>query len=173
MTQLGILCLCLLTLSFSTAAISEQIVEYSMYDEFGDIMFNAPGRLVKNGGYKSYRLEEGTQSQDDLSNYRYRTDNNQSIYSGTFNRESDVLTTYKKNHYNTNQAWNFRPLDEKKEKKIIKIEDKPVVPFQAHQMLRSSPMQYQMPYQMGTPMVTPAMPMVPLMPGLVYPMLPY
>lgn len=180
MKQLGILCLlCLLILGISTAVVAGQVVEYSMYDEFGDIMFNAPGKLTINGKQKSFKLDDALQSDQDLSKYRYRTDDSKSVYSGAQNREEDterdVLTTYSRDRYKTNQVWKFRPLDEEKEKKIIKIEDEPVRTFKANPYYGTSPV-YRSP--MRTPMMSPMMspmmtPMVPIMPGLMYPMMPY
>jgi hypothetical protein len=140
-----------------------------MYDEFGDIMFNAPGRLVLNGGKKSFYLDEDYSSGEDLSNYRYRTDSNGSSYSRNQNRETEVLTTHKKNRYNTNQVWKFRPLEENKEKKIIKIEDEPVGIFPQNPMMYRSPLVAPLaPIRPYAPM----MPMVPMMPGQMYPYFP-
>lgn len=186
MKQLGILCLCLLTMGFSTVATAQQIVEYSMYDEFGDIMFNAPGKLVKNGGYRSFKLDGDFQSDQDLSKYRYRTDASESTYNRTLNRESDVLTTYSNQRYKTNKVWKFRPLDEEKDKKIIKIEDEPakqtnqgtMMQYRTPMMSPYSPMMmspYMSPYMspMMSPYTSPYMPMVPMMPGLVYPYMSY
>ena len=139
-----------------------------MYDEFGDMMFNAPGQLTINGRGKTLRFDNALQSDQELSKFRYRTDDSKSTYSRTPNRESDserdVLTTYSQNRYRTNQVWKFRPLDEDKEKKIIKIEDEPI------RLFKPSPA-YQPP--MTSPMMTPMTPMVPVMPGLMYPATPY
>ena len=181
MKQLGILCLCLQVLGISTAAAAQQIVEYSMYDEFGDIMFNAPGRLVKNGSHKSFKMDDGYQSEQDISTYRYRTDNEESTFNRTLNMESDVLTTYKKNQYKTNQTWKFRPLDEEKQKKIIIIEDEPArqhpgnQQYPGNQMYRAPMMRPYMPYSPMAPTMpmSPMMPMAPMMPGLMYPYMPY
>lgn len=166
MKQLGILCLCLMVLGISTVAAAQQIVEYSMYDEFGDIMFNAPGRLVKNGSSKSYKLEDDYQSEQEFSTFRYRTESDESAYNRTLNMESGKLTTYKKNRYKTNQVWKFRPLDEKKEKKIIKIEDEPARQLPRQQMYRAPMTRPYTPY-------TPYAPMVPMLPGLMYPYMRY
>jgi len=153
MRQIGILCPCLLILISAASAVSQEIVEYSMYDEFGDIMFNAPGRLVKNGrsGTRQLELDEDFIPGKDFSayRYRYRTDDN---YGSANTKERESLTTYRKNPYKTNQVWKFRPLDEKKAQKIIKIEDEPVVPFQPYRY-------YQPQFRM--------------MPGLFPPILPY
>ena len=182
MKQQGILCLCSLILGISTAVLSQEIVEYSMYDEFGDIMLNAPGRLViKEKKQPVFRFEEDLQSDQDLSKYRYRTDDSTSNYNRNQSKESesDVLTSYKKKSYETNQVWKFRPLDEDKEKKVIKIEDKPVKLFQQAPTYRQPGMTpYMSPYRSPytSPYMSPYMPMVPmmpLMPGQVYPMMPY
>ena len=133
MRHVDILCLCLMILGISTVAKAQQVVEYSIYDEFGDIMFNAPGKLVKNGGKKSIQLDDKFHDDQDFSKYRYRTENIESTYNRSLSKEDDVLTTYRKDRYRTDQVWKFRPLDEEKEKKVIKIEDKPVRFFPGNQ----------------------------------------
>lgn len=126
MRQLGIICLCSLLLETTALAASEaEIVEYSMYDEFGDIMFNAPGQLVRDPGKTTFDLEDALRSDQDISRYRYRSDAADDSFSRTQNQQSEALTTYSKNRYNTNQVWKFRPLEDEKEKTIIKIEDEP------------------------------------------------
>ena len=169
MRHVGILCLCLIILGSSTVARAQQVVEYSMYDEFGDIMFNAPGKLLKNGEKKSIQHEDDFHLGQDLSKYRYRTDSLESTYSRSRSKEDDVLTTYKKDRYRTDKVWKFRPLDEKKEKKIIKIEEKPARQFQRNQMYRAPMMSPYMPMMPYSPLT----PRVPMMPGGMYPYMPY
>lgn len=162
-------------LGMSTVAAAQQVAEYSMYDEFGEIMFNAPGKLLKNGGKKAIHMDGDSRPGEDFSNYRYRTDSFESTYNRSYNKEDDVLTAYKKDRYRTDKAWKFRPLDEEKDKKIIKIEDEPARLFQGNQMYRTPAVRPYMPMMPYSPMapMAPMAPMVPVMPGLIYPYMPY
>ncbi len=134
----------LLLLTFTgSLAQSREIVEFSIYDEFGDIMFNGPGELVLNGRRGSFRFEDDIELGKNLDNYRYRLD----TYESAYRQGQEALTTYRKNHLQQ-KVWKFRPLEDKKDKKIIKIEDPPSAPYQ------------------GGYMMPPMSPMVPMMPGL-------
>lgn len=176
--QTGIVCPCLLILTILTSAVeAQQIVEFSIYDEFGDIMHNSPGMLVQNDRFKRVEIEQGTNSSQELHQYRYRSDRFD-------NRESNNLTSYKNNQFGAAKpVWKFRPLDEEKEKKVIKIDEKPVRRFQQPQpqpQLQpwSQPQYYRpySPYTMTPVPTAPVMPMAPLMsPGMMYryPLYPY
>ena len=126
MRQSGKICLYLLMLLFSRIAASGEIVEYSMYDEFGPIMFSGPGQLVKNGRYTAYQTDNQA---DQTMPYRYRW--GESAEYG----HSQGFAPGRRGQQQ--QVWKFRPRDEKKEKKIIKIEDPEVLPVFRYPQRRS------------------------------------
>jgi len=186
--QTGIICPRLLILTILTSAVeAEQIVEFSIYDEFGDIMRNSPGMLVQNDRFKAVDIEQDTDANRELGQFRYRTDSFN-------NRENNNLTSYGNNQFGAAKpVWKFRPLDEEKEKKVIKIDEKPVRRFQQpwsqqpQQQQQPQPQpwsqsQYYRPYSpyTMTPMpIAPVMPMMPITPpispGMMYryPLYPY
>ncbi len=155
MKQIGGLCPCLLILMLTTTSVqSREIVKFSIYDEFGDIMFDSPGKLVLNGKKGSLQLDDEDQSDVDFDKYRYRTD----TYESAYEQGQKALTTYRKNHYQK-KVWNFRPLDKDK-KTIIKIEDSPIPAVQ-------QPMFY------GSPMMMPGTASPGMLPGMNYPAMNY
>ena len=157
----------------TSAVEAQQIVEFSIYDEFGDIMRNSPGMLVQNDRFKTVEIEQDTNASQELDQFRYRSDRFQ-------NREKNNLTSYGNNQFGAAKpVWKFRPLDEEKEKKVIKIEDKPVRRFQQPQS-QIQPDYYRYrpysPYTMTPMPIAPVMPIAPLMsPGMMYryPLYPY
>jgi len=102
----------------ASALYAKEIVEFSIYDEFGDIMFSGPGKLVVNDNKGAFYLEDEDHSEIDLDNFRYRRD----TYESAYKQGREALTTYRKNHIQK-KVWKFRPLEKEKDKKIIKIEE--------------------------------------------------
>jgi hypothetical protein len=135
-------------LLFCRIAATQEIIEYSMYDEFGSIMFSGPGQLVKNGRY-AYQPPE-TEVEPEASPYRYRWS------SEPVESEAEMTFRPGKRYGRQQQVWKFRPREEKKEKKIIKIEDPPVAP-----VFRQPQYQH---YQYRAPMLSP--------PGIFIPYIP-
>ena len=155
-------------------------------------MHNSPGMLVQNDRIKVVEIEKDTNADWELEQFRYRSDRFQ-------NREENNLTSYGNNQFGAAKpVWKFRPLDEDKERKVIKIDDKPVRRMQEPQpqiqqqhiqpQLQTQPQlqmqpQYYRPYYSPytmTPMpiapVMPYMPIAPLMwPGMMnqYPLYRY
>lgn len=174
MRRKGILCPGLLTLIISsTAANAEQIVEFSMYDAFGDIMFNSPGQLVRNQRSQKLELEEPIDQETSLDKYRYRDHQYLSTkkplrYPSAGTGDNRNSLTSKKFRAGKQQEWKFRPLDDDK-KQVIKIEDEPVQKMLRPQANRSA-QAYQpssvSPYMPAMPM--PMVPMMPMAPGMPY-----
>jgi hypothetical protein len=123
----------------TSAVEAQQIVEFSIYDEFGDIMRNSPGMLVENDRFNRVELDQDTDLSQELDQFRYRSDR-------LHNREENNLTSYGNNRFGAaKQVWKFRPLDEEKEKKVIKIDEKPVRDFQQPWSQPQPPQQLQQP----------------------------
>lgn len=126
----GKICLCVLMLTLSRAAFTDEIVEYSMYDEFGSLMFNAPGRLVQNDR-RTYRFNDDSNNESESSSFRYH-------FGVPETREETRTYSFQSGKNKQQRVWKFRPRDEKKAKKIIKIEDQPVVPVFRYPRYRPS-----------------------------------
>lgn len=146
------MCPCLLLMAISTSAFTQEIREYSMYEEFGDIMFNAPGRLVKNGKFRGIGIDDDYSGSSDTEQFRYRGDGRDSSTFSIDDREFRVNTGVKKQANKSRQVWKFRPLDEENRKQVIKIEEDPVKPFRNNRYYRP-------------PMM--------MMPGYYFPVVPY
>jgi hypothetical protein len=203
MKQIGRLWPYLLILMVTTTSVrSREVVSFSIYDEFGDIMFNAPGKIVLNGQANQLQIDTADQPDVDLEKFRYRTD----TYESAYQQGMEALSSYRKKQYQK-KVWKFRPLEEDK-KTIIKI-DEPQVPGavtpgkQQEQAVVQPPMMspvtgyqgwpsawsypwgmsstpsYLSPYG-STGYMTPAFPMMPgtmtpgmITPGMPFPWLPY
>ncbi len=112
MRPLGVICPCLLAMTMVFPVSAGEVIGYSMYSEFGDIMKgNDLAKLIR---------PKTVAASNDLSTYRVKVGKSSASENASACRPQ-----------NTNQAkvWKFRPLEDKKNKKIIKIEDKPVVPL--------------------------------------------
>lgn len=148
----------------TTGAEAHQVVEYSIYDEFGDIMHNSPGMLVQNGQYPGIEIEQAANANLEIEQFRY--------HSGRFNQvKKNNLTSYVNNQYGEKPVWKFRPLDKDKDKKIIIVEDKPVrrlqMPPQVQPQVQFQPqaqpqVQGHSPY--SSQLMMPMMQMTPMMP---------
>jgi len=121
MKQIGSFCPCLLILMLTTTSVqSREIVTFSIYDEFGDIMSNNSGQLTLNRSMQSLPIDDEDLDSVDFENFRYR----KNTYESAYMQGKEALTTYNKKHYQK-KVWKFRPL-EKDKKDIIKIEEPPV-----------------------------------------------
>ncbi len=142
--QLGILCPGLLTLMISVSVDAQQIVEYSMYDEFGDIMFESLEHLVQNRKFGEFDLES-SQNDVEIDQFRYRSkqDSLELTLPGKKKYNSLEYLTNRNKARSSRPEWKFRPLDEKKDKKIVIIEEKPV------ENLLQQPQQSQQSGQLG------------------------
>jgi len=174
--QLGIVCPGLLTLMISVSVNAQQIVDYSMYDEFGDIMFESLEHLVQNRKFGEFELER-SQDEVEIDQFRYRS------AQGSLELTLPGKKKYNSIEYLTNRnkvrsakpEWKFRPLEKEKDKKIVIIEEKPVQnllqqpqPAQQQQGFYGNGYGSGYGYGMGyTPMmpITPIMPMYPMVPG--------
>ncbi len=120
-------------------------------------MRNSPGMLVQNDRYKMIEIDQDTSSNGELEHFRYRLDR-------CCKEEKNNLTSYGNNRYGAKPVWKFRPLDDEKQKKVIKIEDKPVRRLQQPQQQSQLQPQYYRPYSPYTMTPMPMTPMVPVMP---------
>ena len=174
--QLGIVCPGLLTLMISVSVNAQQIVEYSMYDEFGDIMFESLEHLVQNRKFGEFDLER-SQDEIEIDQFRYRStqDSLELTLPGKKKYNSIEYLTNRNKARSAKPEWKFRPLDEEKDKKIVIIEEKPVDNLLQQPQPTQQPQQgfygngYGTGYGFGSGYM-PIMPLSPVMP--IYPMVP-
>ncbi len=105
-------------------------------------MRNSPGMLVEADRSKPVEIEDDINASWELEKFRYRSDR-------FLDRETNNLTSYRNNQFGAAKpVWKFRPLDEDKDKKVIKIEDQPVRRLlQPQQQLQQQPQLQSQPQQ--------------------------
>lgn len=179
----------------ATSVGAHELQGFSMYDEFGDIMRNNPNHIVQQSSIQNMNVEA---TGPELSQYQFRPESLKGLNLASPRGHTNSLTSSTKNPFSQQQqVWKFRPLDEDKQKQVIKIEDIPVPSFKPQQPTSPGVYQggaYQGAYPwgyhggysggytgaypggfMGTyPMMTPMVSPVPMFaPGTVYPFMPY